>query len=121
MVPFYFQQTLGGSDINGIRWLSGYEDYRFRGPAVFALGESLEHYIYGIVGVSLMAEQGTVSAPGSGLKLGSLKHSVSAGLTLRAGGLPVASIMWGWGPEGRRVIAVVNASLLGGSSRPSLH
>jgi len=37
-----------------------------------------------------------------------------------AGGLPVAGIMWGWGPEGRRVIAVVNASLLGGSSRPSL-
>jgi hypothetical protein len=119
-VPFYFQQTLGGSDVNGTRWLSGYQDYRFRGPGVFALSETVEHYIYGMVGLSLIAEQGTVSAPGEGLKLNGLKHSVSAGATLRAGGLPMASIMYGWGPEGHRVIAVVNTSLLGGSSRPSL-
>jgi hypothetical protein len=120
VVPFYFQQTLGGSDISGVRWLSGYEDYRFRGPGVFALRESLEHYIYGIVGVTVIGEQGTVSSPGSGLKLGSLKHSVSAGASLRVGGLPVAYALWGWGPEGHKFIAVVNASLLGGSSRPSL-
>jgi len=119
-VPFYFQQTLGGSDINGTRWLSGYEDYRFRGPGVFALRESFEHYIYGIVGVSVIGEQGTVSSPGAGLKLSGLKHSVSAGASLRAGGLPMAFLMWGWGPEGHRVIAVVNTNLLGGSSRPSL-
>ena len=31
IVPFYFQPTLGGSDINGQRLLSGYDDYRFRG------------------------------------------------------------------------------------------
>jgi hypothetical protein len=120
VVPFYFQQTLGGSDVNGTRWLNGYDDYRFRGPGVFALRESLEHYLYGSVGVSVIGEQGTVSSPTTGLKLGSLKHSVSAGISLRAGGLPVAHIMWGWGPEGRHVIAVVNASLFGGSARPSL-
>jgi hypothetical protein len=119
-VPFYFQQTLGGSDIDGTRWLSAYQDYRFRGPGVFALRETLEHYIYGIVGLSVVGEQGTVSAPGEGLKFSGLKHSVSAGASLRVGGLPVAYIMYGWGPEGNRLIAVVNTSLLGGSSRPSL-
>jgi hypothetical protein len=119
-VPFYFQQTLGGSDIDGVRWLSSYEDYRFRGPGVFALSESLEHYIYGVVGLSVVAEQGTVSSPGSGLSTKGMKHSISAGASLRAGGLPVAYVMWGWGPEGHRLIATVNASLLGGSTRPSL-
>ena len=119
-VPFYFQQTLGGSDVDGTRWLAAYEDYRFRGPGVFALRETLEHYIYGIVGLSVIGEQGTVSAPGEGLKLSGLKHSVSAGASLRVGGLPAAYILYGWGPEGHRLIAVVNTSLLGGSSRPSL-
>ena len=120
-MPFYFQQTLGGSDINGTRWLSGYEDYLVPRPRGVRAARGLEHYIYAIVGVSVIAEQGTVSAPGKWIEAGVACHSASAGLTLRAGGLPVASIMWGWGPEGRRVIAVVNASLLGGSSRPSLH
>src|SRR5215471_6205723 len=31
-VPFYFQPTLGGSDINGNRALPSLDDYRFRGP-----------------------------------------------------------------------------------------
>jgi hypothetical protein len=59
--------------------------------------------------------------------LDNLKHIVvlmmenrSFGASLRVGGLPAAYIMYGWGPEGHRLIAVVNTSLLGGSSRPSL-
>jgi hypothetical protein len=31
-VPFYFQQTLGGSDINNAQSLASYQDYRFRAP-----------------------------------------------------------------------------------------
>ena len=121
VVPFYFQPTLGGSDIDGVRRLSAFEDYRFRGPKMFVMRESLEHYVYGPVGVTVEGEQGTVAAPGAALKLSQLKHSTAAGFSLRAGGLPVASVTWAWGSEGHRVIAVVNASLLGGSRRPSLH
>ena len=62
-VPFYFQQTLGGSDIDGERRLSAYEDYRFRGPGVFLLREHLEHYIYGVVGATVEAEQGRSPRP----------------------------------------------------------
>lgn len=119
-VPFYFQPTLGGSDIDGVRALAAYDDYRFRGPKAFLMRESFEHYIYGVVGVSVAAEQGTVAAPGDALRFGALKHSTEAGISFRAGGLPVAYLTWGWGPEGHRFIATVNTSLLGGSTRPSL-
>ena len=48
-------------------------------------------------------------------------HSFSAGLTLRAGGLPALSLAFAWGGhEGTHTIANVNTSLLGGSTRPGL-
>jgi hypothetical protein len=37
VVPFYFQQTLGGSDINSAMALSSYQDYRFRAPNLLLL------------------------------------------------------------------------------------
>src|SRR5579863_118416 len=42
-VPFYFQPTLGGSDINGNSFLPSYADYRFRGPNLMLFRESFEH------------------------------------------------------------------------------
>ncbi|HYL14673.1 MAG TPA: alkaline phosphatase family protein [Terriglobales bacterium] len=50
VVPFYFQHTLGGSDINGVPWLSSYQDYRFRAPNLLVLRESFEHSIWGPFG-----------------------------------------------------------------------
>lgn len=50
-----------------------------------------------------------------------LKHSFAAGLTLRAGGFPMVSLMFAWGgPEGHHNIFNMNSSLLGGSARPLL-
>ncbi len=121
MVPFYLQDTIGGSDINGTRALGAYSDYRFRGPQVFVLRESIEHYIYGVVGLSLVAEQGNVALPGGSIDLKHLKSSYAAGLSFRVGALPVAQIQWGWGAEGGRLIVTVETSLLGGSSRPRLN
>jgi hypothetical protein len=46
-VPFYFQQTLGGQDIDGNLALGSYQDYRFRAPNVLLLQESFEHSIWG--------------------------------------------------------------------------
>jgi hypothetical protein len=68
-----------------------------------------------------MAEQGTVASQNGPIDLKHLKSTVAAGINLRVGALPVAQIMWGWGPEGGRFIATVEASLLGGSSRPRLY
>jgi hypothetical protein len=120
-VPFYFQPTLGGSDINGSRLLSGYADYRFRAPHLLAFQESLEHSLWGPVGVFVLAEHGKVAGARRGLTLRDLKHSFAAGATVRAGGFPVINLSLAWSREGRRVLATVDTSLLGGSGRPSLY
>jgi hypothetical protein len=120
-VPFYFQQTLGGSDINGALALGSYQDYRYRAPNLLLLEESFEHSIWGPFGVKLMADEGRVALTRGDLGFSHLRHSFAGGLTLRAGGFPMVSLMFAWGgPEGHHNIANVNTSLLGGSSRPPL-
>ena len=57
----------------------------------------------------------------SDLGFSDLKHSFAAGLTLRAGGFPMVSLMFAWGgPEGHHNIVNMNTSVLGGSARPLL-
>jgi hypothetical protein len=122
-VPFYFQPTLGGSDINGNNFLPSYADYRFRAPNLMLFRESFEHSIGKLpAGFILMADEGEVSATRGGLGFGNFVHSFAAGITLRAGGFPALSLLFAWGgKEGTHTLAQVNPSLLGGGSRPSLY
>ena len=120
-VPFYFQPTLGGSDINGQRLLSAYDDYRFRGANLIALQEGIEHSVWGPIGVYVLAEQGKVTAEGHGLGFGDLLHSVAVGLTLRAGGFPLVNLSFAWGGNSHHIIGTIDPTLLGGSGRPSLY
>jgi hypothetical protein len=121
-VPFYFQPTLGGTDINGNSSLSSYQDYRFRAPNVVLLREDFEHSIYGPLGFAFIADQGKVALTLGDWGSSSWLHSFSAGLTLRAGGFPQVFLLFSWGGnEGTHTIANVNTSLLGGSARPSLY
>jgi hypothetical protein len=121
VVPFYFQQTLGGGDINGNPSLSSFQDYRFRGPNVLLLRESFEHSIWGPLGFTFMADQGRVALTRGDIGFDHLKHSFATGLTLRAGGFPMVFLTFAWGGgEGTHTIANMNTSLLGGSSRPPL-
>ena len=49
-------------------------------------------------------------------------HSYAAGLTVRAGGLPVVDLLFAWGGgESTHTLANVSTSLLGGTARPSLY
>ena len=121
-VPFYFQQTLGGQDIDSALSLGSYQDYRFRAPNLLLLQENLEHSIWGPFGLKFMADQGRVALTHGDLGFSHLKHSFAGGLTLRAGGFPMVSLMFAWGgPEGHHNIFNMNSSLLGGSARPSLY
>jgi len=121
VVPFYFQQTLGGSDINSALALGSYQDYRFRAPNLLLLQENIEHSIWGPFGVKLMADEGRVALTRGDLGFSHLKHSFAGGLTLRAGAFPMVSLMFAWGgPEGHHNIFNMNTSLLGGSARPPL-
>lgn len=123
VVPFYFQPTVGGTDINGNPNLSSYQDYRFRAPNVMLVKESFEHSIWNLpIGVAVMADEGKVALTRGGLGNSPWLHSFAAGLTLRAGGFPQVYLLFAWGGnEGTHTIANVNTSLLGGASRPSLY
>lgn len=123
VVPFYFQPTLGGSDINGNPSLTSYQDYRFRAPNVMLVRESFEQSVWNLpLGVTFMADEGKVALKGSDFGSSPWVHSFSAGLTLRAGGFPQVLLLFSWGGnEGTHTIASVNTSLLGGSARPSLY
>jgi hypothetical protein len=120
-VPFYFQPTLGGSDLNGQRLLAGFDDYRFRGPNLIALQESVEHSSWGPFGAYLLIEQGKTTASGEGLGFRDLKPSYAVGLTIRAGGFPLVNLSFAWGAEGHHIIGTIDPTLLGGSARPSLY
>ena len=97
IVPFYFQPTLGGSNINGNPWLSSYSDYRFRAPNTLLLREAFEHSIWGPIGFAFSADQGKVALERNDVDFNHLAHSYSVGLTLRAGGLPALSLAFAWG------------------------
>jgi hypothetical protein len=123
VVPFYFQPTLGGSDINGAASLGSYQDYRFRAPNTILVRASFEHSVFNWpVGVIAMIDEGKVANTTGDLDFTHLRHSYSAGLTLRAGGLPQVYVLFSWGGnEGRHTTVNMNTSLLGGSPRPSLY
>lgn len=120
-VPFYFQPTLGGGNINGENTLPSYADYRFRAPNVMLLRASFEHSLgKWPIGLAFMADAGKVSLTHD-FSVGPWVHSFGAGVTVRAGGFPVLTVMFAFGGgEGTHTLAQVNSSLLGGSSRPSL-
>jgi hypothetical protein len=121
VVPFYFQPTLGGSDLDGMLALASYQDYRYRAPNILLLQETFEHSVWGPFGLKLMADEGRVATTRGELDFNHLRHSFAGGLTLRAGGFPMASLMFAWGGrEGHHNIFNMDTSLLGGSSRPSL-
>lgn len=119
-VPFYFMPTLGGGDINGATALASFQDYRFRAPNVFFIRQNFEHTIWGPIGFALSADEGKVAIARGDFGSNPWIRSYAAGLTLRAGGFPQIFLLYAWGSEGQHTIANVNASLLGGSTRPSL-
>jgi hypothetical protein len=121
VVPFYFQQTLGGSDINNAMALGSYQDYRFRAPNLLLLQEKVEHSLWGPFGATFMADQGRVALTRGDIGFTHLKHSFAGGLTLRAGAFPMVYLMFAWGgSEGHHNILNMNTALLGASARPLL-
>ena len=122
IVPFYFQPTLGGSDIDGNNTLGSYQDYRFRAPNAILFRANFEHSIWGPFGATFLLDEGKVAMQRSGIDFSHLRHTYSAGLTLRAGGFPMVQLLFSWGgSEGTHITGSVNNSLLGGNSRPSLY
>src|SRR4029078_11749521 len=109
-VPFYFQPTLGGGDLNGNVALGSYQDYRFRAPNVMFIRESIEHSVWGPIGATFFADEGTFASTRGDLTRDWL-HSISMGLTIRAGGFPFIAFLYSrGGTEGTHVSFLVNTS-----------
>jgi hypothetical protein len=122
VVPFYLSPTIGGSDINNTPMLASFPDYRFRGPDLILFRESIEHSLGKLpLGLAFSADQGKIGLRRNDVNLDNLRFTYSAGLTVRAGGLPVISLLFAWGGgEGHHTTATVSPQLLGGTARPSL-
>jgi hypothetical protein len=120
IVPFYFQPTLGGQDINGQAGLSGFDTYRFRGPHLVLFQQSIEHSVWGPIGAWFQLEQGMVGLRRGEISLARLRTSAGAGITVRAGGFPMIVISMARAGGGHHFSATINTSLLGGSPRPPL-
>jgi hypothetical protein len=78
VVPFYFDPTLGGGDLNGNTSLASYQDYRFRAPNVVLLQGSFEHSIYGPLGFSFSVDGGKVAQTRGNIDFTNFDHSYSA-------------------------------------------
>jgi hypothetical protein len=120
-VPFYFQPTIGGSDIRGQRTLLSFDNYRFRAPHALLFQQSFEHSIWGPIGGWVQADQGMVAMTRDQLGLGGLKKTITTGMTIRAGGAPALIVSYAMGGgERRRLVVSFNAAILGGATRPTL-
>jgi len=123
VVPFYFDPTLGGSDLDGNALLSSFPDYRFRAPNLVLLRESVEHAIPRVpLGVYFQADEAKVGLRRGDIDFTNLRETYTVGLTVHAGGLPVVSLLFSWGGgEGNHTTFNVSNVLLGASARPSLY
>jgi hypothetical protein len=121
-VPFYFDPTSGGSNIDGNPILASYPDYRFRSPNLVLLRGAVEHSLPKLpLGVYFSADAAKSPLTRSDIDFTNLRTSYSVGLTVHAGGLPVVYLLFAWGgKEGTHTTFSISNSLLGGSPRPSL-
>jgi len=122
VVPFYFDPTIGGSDINGQSILPSYPDYRFRAPNLLLIHGAYEQSLGKIpIGLFLGIDEAKVGLRRGDMSFSHLRQSYSAGLTVHAGGLPVVYLLFSWGGnEGHHTTATISNVLLGASARPSL-
>lgn len=102
VIPFYLQETLGGSDIDNIATLRGFQDYRFRGPDLFSLQVQYERRllpapprgaqrpstlrsIAGALGILAFYDAGEVATTASNLNFSDVRQSFGFGLTFWSG------------------------------------
>jgi hypothetical protein len=121
-VPFYFDPTIGGSDLNGNAILPSYPDYRFRAPNLILLRGTVEHSLPKIpLGAYFSVDAAKSALTRSDIDFSNLRQSYTVGLTVHAGGLPVVYLLFSWGGnEGTHSTFSVSNVLLGASARPSL-
>jgi hypothetical protein len=83
---------------------------------------SFEHSLPWVLGFTAAAETGKAVLNRDDFDFSHLRHSYSAGLTIRAGNIPQVYLIFAWGGrEGTHTIGYINPTLLGTTPRPSLY
>jgi hypothetical protein len=85
-IPFYLQDTLGGTDREGLDTLRGLDDLRLRAPNRALLQAEFYKDVNGWFGVFAFVETGTVALDGADLGSGPWHHDYGPGVFVRAGG-----------------------------------
>jgi hypothetical protein len=101
LIPFYLEETIGGSDINGISSLRGFSDYRFRGPNLFVIQTQYERRLLpprptgasastlrsvaGALGILAFYDTGQVAFRATDLSFSNMRQSFGFGLTFWSG------------------------------------
>ena len=83
-IPFYLQETLGGSDINNDPTLRGFADYRFRGPHLVEISTQYERRVWSYFGVLGFYDAGQVAIRKGDLSLGNMRQSFGFGINVWA-------------------------------------
>jgi hypothetical protein len=85
VIPFYLQETLGGSDINGDPVLRGFRDYRFRGPDLLLVQTQYERRIWNVFGILAFYDAGKVANRKADINFADLRHSFGGGMDIWMG------------------------------------
>jgi hypothetical protein len=102
VIPFYLQQTLGGSDIDGQATLRGFRDYRFRAPDNFLIQVQYDRRIWGPLGLVGFYDTGQVANRAGDLSFADMRHSFGFGVSIWTGNRAVFRATVGLGSgEGR--------------------
>ncbi len=112
-IPFYMQETLGGSDIHGDAMLRGFADYRFRGPNLVLLQTQYERRLWSYFGVLGFYDAGQVAIKKDDLSLSNMRQSFGFGISLWAEARVVFRAYVGLGSgEGRHTFIGIPGGLL---------
>jgi len=80
-IPFYLQETIGGSDIDNQATLRSFRDFRFRGPNSFLVQTEYDRRIIGPVGILAFYDAGKVTNARSDLNFSNLHQGFGGGLS----------------------------------------
>lgn len=96
-VPFYFDPTLGGTDMLGNDTLRGFVDYRFRGPSALLLQAEYRRPVWGPIGLLSFYDTGKVALRPADITFSQLRHDIGVGFYLRAGNNGIVRFYVGFG------------------------
>jgi hypothetical protein len=99
-VPFYFQPTLGGSDIESRSSLRGFDNYRFRDADVAVLQLEYGRPIVDPISAFVFYDGGTVGSSLSDLSASRIRQDTGVGVAVRLQGRVVLQIFAAVGAGG---------------------